>query len=332
MFVVPTVDLSPYLDGDPAARPRTAIALDHACRSVGFVQVVGHGVRPRAVAGLEAARDAFFALPPSTKRELVVTDGTNRGYSPPRSESLSRSLGVEQATRMNDFFEAFNVGTAADGPPGGGDGNVWPDLPGFRDAVERWVAEARRVARALTTALGDAVGDREAFSRLAADPVEVLRLNHYALEEQDLPPDADLTGMGEHTDYGLVTVLWADRVAGLQVLHEGTWHDVLPAEGALLVNLGDLTARLTGDRWRSTLHRVRPPVEDGRVRRRRSAAFFHDGDPDAVVETLPLPGARPYPATTVREHLAAKLGGSRDGTLNPTADREAARVRAAVAR
>ncbi|WP_433800338.1 isopenicillin N synthase family dioxygenase [Actinomycetospora sp. CA-084318] len=330
MFDVPIVDLSPYLDGDPAVRPRTAIALDRACCEVGFVQLVGHGVRPRSVAALSDAVDAFFALPPERKQALIVTDGTNRGYSPPRSESLSRSLGVEQTGNMNDYFEAFNVGTAADGPDSGGDGNVWPDLPGFREAVETWTREARRVVRALASALGDALGDRDVLHRLADDPVQVLRLNHYALEEQDLPEGADLSGMGEHTDYGLVTVLWADRVPGLQVLHEGTWQDVLPAPNALLVNLGDLTAHLTGDRWRSTLHRVRPPVRDGRVLRRRSAAFFHDGDPDAVVRTLPLPGAVPYPATTVREHLARKLAGSRTGTPNTTAGREAARVREAA--
>ncbi|MEJ2868234.1 2-oxoglutarate and iron-dependent oxygenase domain-containing protein [Actinomycetospora sp. OC33-EN08] len=332
MFVVPTVDLSPYLDGDPGGRPRTAIALDAACRGVGFMQVVGHGIRSAALTGLTDALDAFFALPEDDKRALVVTDGTNRGYTPPRNESLSRSLGVEQG---NDFFEAFNVGTAADGPASGGDGNVWPDLPDFREGVEAWVGEARRIARALTTAMGDALGDREIFRRLAQDPVEVLRLNHYALDDlpEDLTPDLTdgdgPTGMGEHTDYGIVTVLWADRVAGLQILHDGAWHDVVPDEGALLVNLGDLTARVTGDTWRSTLHRVRPPVEHGRVRRRRSAAFFHDGDPDAAVETLPLPDAVPYLPTTVGEHLAAKLAGSRERHLNPDAGREAARVRAA---
>jgi isopenicillin N synthase-like dioxygenase len=241
---------------------------------------------------------------------------------------------------MNDFFEAYNVGTSADGPATGGDGNRWPDVEGFRDRVERWFGEAQRVARTLTTAFADALGvDPDTFARLAHDPVEVLRMNNYALEhiprrsarldEQDLD-GADLTGMGEHTDYGIVTVLWADRVAGLQVLHDGAWHDVLPGEGALLVNLGDLMARLTGDRWLSTLHRVKPPIEAGRIRRRRSAAFFHDGDPDAVVETLPLDGAVPYPPTTVAEHLAAKLAGSRGGTLNAAADREAARVHAAA--
>ncbi|WP_211190640.1 isopenicillin N synthase family oxygenase [Actinomycetospora sp. TBRC 11914] len=335
MFTVPTVDLAPYVDpaGSPEDRARTAAALDDACRAVGFVQVVGHGVPDDVVAGLASAVDDVFALPMATKKALVVTGGTNRGYSPPRSESVSRSLGVEQATRMNDFFEAFNVGTAADGPATGGDGNRWPDVAGVRERVEAWFAEAQRVARTLTTAFADALGvPRRTFADLARDPVEVLRMNHYALAEQDLPEGADLTGMGEHTDYGIVTVLWADRVAGLQVLgpDDAEWHDVLPAPGALLVNLGDLTARLTGDRWRSTLHRVKPPVEDGRIRRRRSAAFFHDGDLDAVVETLPLPGASPYPPTTVREHLAAKLAGSRGGTLNAAADREAARVQVAA--
>ena len=120
---------------------------------------------------------------------------------------------------MNDFFEAFNVGTAADGPAAGGDGNRWPDVEGFRGRVEAWFAEAQRVARTLTTAFADALGvDPDTFTRLAHDPVEVLRMNNYALDEQDLPEGADLTGMGEHTDYGIVTVLWADRIAGLQVL------------------------------------------------------------------------------------------------------------------
>jgi isopenicillin N synthase-like dioxygenase len=335
MFTVPTVDLAPYVDphGDPEARARTARALDEACRTVGFVQVVGHGVPDAVAGGLASAIDDVFALPMPDKKALVVSDGTNRGYSPPRSESLSRSLGVEQATRMNDFFEAFNVGTAADGPVSGGDGNRWPEVEGVRERVEAWFAEAQRVARTLTRAFADALGlPPDTFTRLAHDPVEVLRMNNYALEHQELPDGADLTGMGEHTDYGIVTVLWADQVAGLQVLgpDDGVWHDVLPADGALLVNLGDLTARLTGDRWLSTLHRVKPPIEHGRVRRRRSAAFFHDGDLDAVVETLPLDGAHPYPPTTIREHLDAKLAGSRGGTLNAAAEREAARVHAAT--
>src|SRR5690606_39669958 len=98
------------------------------------------------------------------------------------------------------------------------------------------------------------------------------------------------------------------------------------------VNLGDLTARLTNDRWMSTLHRVAPPVVDGGIVRRRSAAFFHDGNVDAVVGTLPeFVGADgdAYEPISVRDHIAAKLAGSRHGKANTAAVREAARVPAA---
>jgi isopenicillin N synthase-like dioxygenase len=123
--------------------------------------------------------------------------------------------------------------------------------------------------------------------------------------------------MGAHTDYGIVTVLYADAVPGLQIVGpDGRWHDVVPVEGALLVNLGDLTAQWTNDRWRSTLHRVVPPPADGSGHtRRRSLAFFLDGNYDAVVECVPTCATpdRParYPAVVAGEHLVAKLLGPR---------------------
>jgi len=153
----------------------------------------------------------------------------------------------------------------------------------------------------------------------------MLRMNNYALPPGEIELDGELVGMGEHTDFGIVTVLWADQIAGLQVLGtDGAWHDVSPADGALLVNLGDLTARLTGDRWMSTLHRVMPPVIDGAVQRRRSAAFFLDGNADAVI--APLTADSDYEPVTVRDHIAAKLAGSRTLSANVLAQREAARV------
>ncbi|MFF0910519.1 2OG-Fe(II) oxygenase family protein [Microbacterium enclense] len=122
---------------------------------------------------------------------------------------------------------------------------------------------------------------------------------------------------------------------GLQVLgQDGSWNDVSPADGALLVNLGDVAARLTNDKWMSTLHRVKPPVIDGTIERRRSAAFFHDGNADAVIAPLPhfVSSEAPalYEPVTVSEHIAAKLGGSRAGRRNDTAVREAARVMASL--
>jgi isopenicillin N synthase-like dioxygenase len=344
-FRVPTIDISPYVDGSPQAdRSAVAAAVDQACVDVGFMQILGHGIAPEVQAGLAQALDDFFGLPLDQKKSYRVP-GANRGYSPPKSESLSLSLGVEAASRMNDFFEAYNVGVEARSFPHLALDerdygiNLWPPLPGFQDRVTRYFHEAQRVARTLTTIFADALGTEPGYFAVMTDhSIDVLRMNNYALPPgTDIRLDGDLTGMGEHTDFGIVTVLWADQVAGLQVLDkDGVWHDVMPADGALLVNLGDLTARITNDRWMSTLHRVKPPVVGGTIRRRRSAAFFHDGNADAVVgplaSLLDRGDGLTYEPITVRDHVAAKLAGSRQGRKNKAARREAERVLASSGR
>ena len=343
-FEIPTIDIGPFVSGstaDAAARARVVAQIDDACTRSGFMQIIGHGIGDDVLDGLARSIDSFFALPFATKNEYRIPDA-NRGYSPPKSESLSLSVGVESASRMNDFFEAFNVGVEArsfdslDLDESDYGINVWPDeLHDFRRDVDRYFAEASRVARTLTGIFAAALElPVDFFDTLTDHSIDVLRLNNYALPEGMVTLDGDLTGMGEHTDFGIVTVLWADQVAGLQVLGtDRVWHDVAPRDGALLVNLGDLTARLTNDRWLSTLHRVKPPVVDGTIVRRRSAAFFHDGNVDAVISTLPshldADSGLAYEPVSVRDHIAAKLAGSRQGKANVGAVREAARVRAA---
>lgn len=345
-FQVPSIDIAAYLgDQAPQARAAVAEAMAQACREVGFVQVLGHGVPDSVLAALASAMDDFFALPPQLKRTYCTPPQINRGYAPPHSESLSLSLGVEAAAGA-DYFEAFNVGAAASDfpelelPAAVYAENLWPQAaPGFdhrrfRQAVETYFAEAGRVARTLTRIFADALGvEAGMFERVSDHSVDVLRMNHYALPPGTAAGGPDPVGMGAHTDYGIVTVLWADPVPGLQVLGgDGVWHDVQPAPGALLVNLGDLTARWTHDRWRSTLHRVIPPVVDGCIARRRSAAYFHDGNIDALIETIPsclAAGETGYPPISVGEHLAAKLAGSRAGQPNRQAGSEAERLRAA---
>jgi isopenicillin N synthase-like dioxygenase len=214
--------------------------------------------------------------------------------------------------------------------------NIWPaELPAFAPAIDAWFAVAGGVARTMTQIFATALGLPDGwFAPFTDHSIDVLRVNHY-----DVPPGIALApgqlGMGAHTDYGIVTVLWADPVPGLEILRpDGTWLPVVPAPGALLINLGDLTERWTNDRWTSTMHRVVPPRDaTGQLIRRRSAAYFHDGNADARISTLPTcrdpDGSSPYADVTVAEHLAEKLGGSRGLELNTNATREAARVTAA---
>jgi isopenicillin N synthase-like dioxygenase len=129
--------------------------------------------------------------------------------------------------------------------------------------------------------------------------------------------------MGGHTDYGVVTVLFAHDNPGLEILSsDGRRYPVVPEPGALMMNLGDLTAEWSNDRWRSTMHRVVPPADPtaGRARR-RSTAFFFDANWNAVIECVPTctgPANPPkYPPVLAGEHLMAKLMGPR--TLQPSA-------------
>lgn len=339
-FHVPTVDISAYVSsGSPEERAAAAAAFDEAAQTVGFVQVVGHGVPLAVTTAFGAALDDFFGLPLDVKKEWRTPPSVNRGYTAPKTESLSLSLGLAPSNRMHDFFEAFNIGAAVSDYPALAlperdyPENVWPAVPGFREAVTDYYDHAARVARTLTRLFADALDlPADFFADYTDHSLDVLRMNNYALPPGQLDLDGDLTGMGEHTDYGIVTVLWADQVAGLQVLDaDGGWHDVLPADGALLINLGDLMARWTNERWMSTLHRVKPPIVDGTIKRRRSAAFFHDGNVDAVIATLPtcVGDGSPYAPITVGDHIQAKLAGSRAGVANTDAAREAARVVAA---
>ncbi|MGY4712043.1 isopenicillin N synthase family dioxygenase [Mycolicibacterium sp. CBM1] len=344
-FVVPVLDVSPYVAGGTAASDpgcaAVAAAFDAACREVGFIQIVGHGIDLEAIAGLTAALDEFFGLPLAVKQDYRRDPSTNRGYSPPKSESLSMSLGIS-ANQMNDYYEAFTVGTEVTSFPGlnlpetSYAPNNWPDAaPGFQPRVQHYFGQVQVLARTLMSTVTDALAlPRHYFDSMIDHSIEVLKMNNFALPEGDERFTGDLQGMGAHTDFGILTILWADQVPGLQVLDRtGTWHDVQPADGALLINLGDAMARWTNDRWLSTVHRVDPPVVDGRIQRRRSAAFFFDGNHDAVLAPLPgtvADGEIGYEPITVAENIAMKVAGLRTGAAPPIALREAARVSAAA--
>jgi isopenicillin N synthase-like dioxygenase len=344
-FDVPVLDVSPYVAGGNAATDsdcaRVASAFDTACREVGFIQVVGHGIDLAAIGGLTAALDEFFGLPLAVKKDYRREPSANRGYSPPKSESLSMSLGIS-ANRMNDYYEAFTVGTEVASFPGlelpetSYAANNWPAAaPGFQPQVQRYFEAAQQLARTLMATVTDALGlPQHYFDAMVDHSIEVLKMNNFALPEGDERLAGDLQGMGAHTDFGILTILWADQVPGLQVLdRHGSWHDVQPADGALLINLGDAMARWTNDRWLSTVHRVDPPVVDGRIQRRRSAAFFFDGNHDAVLAPLPgtvADGETGYEPITVAQNIAMKVAGLRTGVAPEMSLREAARVSAAA--
>ena len=329
--VVPTIDLSPWWRGDDDARAAVAAAVDDACREIGFLKIAGHGLRPSLVERMLTVTSAFFDLPEEEKRRYAPpTPSINRGYACQGSEALSYSLGVAGAA---DLFEAFNMGV--DRWPRGDAyyeaerdrlfaPNIWPDHPPVvRDVWTEYFDAMQELADWLMEIFAMALDLPEGFftDRCGRAP-DVMRANNYERRPGQAAPRPGQMRMGAHSDYGACTILLCDPVPGLQIVGpDGAWHDVLPEPGTLVVNLGDLLAEWTTDRWRSTVHRVvpPPPEAEGPVRR-RSIAFFHEVDHDVVVSCLPTctsPANPPkYEPVTAGQHLLAKLMGPR--TLTPS--------------
>jgi len=336
-FEVPIVDLEPWWEGDSADRDHVARSFDATATEVGFAQIVGHRVPEHVIASMVAAGDRFFDLPLADKLATRPGDLTiNRGYAASETESLSYSIGE---TAPPDLFEAFNMGeddVDTDDPFFAAERhrmfapNIWPDgVPELRPALVAYFSAARRVALALTDVFALALGLGDGWFHPFVDrSTTTMRTINYERRSGDRDPAPGQLRMGAHTDYGIVTVLWSDGAPGLEVFLDGAWRPVAPVPGALLVNLGDLTAEWTNDRWRSTLHRVVAPPGHGPARR-RSTAFFFDGNWDARIECLPscTDADHPpkYPPVTAGEHLMAKLMGPRRLEVSDATDTSADR-------
>ncbi len=305
----PAVDLAGFEASRGPERAERAAEIDRICRETGFLTLRGHGVADRVITDVWAAAAAFFALPPAEKARVAAPyPGYPYGWLGPRSEALARSKGVETPP---DLKESFNGGPLSV-PEGMADPEalafcyqptLWPDLPGFRPAWEAYYRAmedlAARVMRAFAAALG--LGE-DHFDGFIGAPISALRALHYPATEG--APEAGQARAGAHTDYGSLTILLPQTGSrGLEILTpDGNWTEVPAEPGAFVINIGDLMARWTADRWVSTLHRV---VARPGQPARQSLAFFHQ--PDWEAEILPLDGSAAYPAVRSGPYLMGKF-------------------------
>jgi isopenicillin N synthase-like dioxygenase len=308
--VLPIIDVA-GLASDAADRRAVGTRLRAACLDKGFFYIRNHGIAQPLVDAVFAEAAAFFALPVDGKAAVDKARSTaNRGYEPLRAQTLEPGA-------PPDLKEGFYIGPehAADDPrvvagKFNHGANQWPaDRPGFRTAMEAYFAEmlalGDRLMRGLALSL-DLPDDH--FAAFTTDPMATLRLLHYP--PQPAEGDPAQKGAGAHTDFGGLTLLSQDAVGGLQVWDQETdgWIHADPVPGTYVVNLGDMIARWTNDRYRSTLHRVVNRSD----RERYSIPFFYVGNYDHVVACIPTclqPGEQPkYAPTTVEAHLRDMYG------------------------
>lgn len=285
---IPVIDLARAFAGDRDGLEEAARAVRHACESVGFFYLAGHGVAPEIIDAAFAASREFHALPLDEKMRLALNEN-NIGYLAP-NQSMQRASTVHKATRPNyneSFFISHDRGPdhpdVRAGTPLRGR-NQWPvGREGMRAAMRAYFKTlegvGERMLPVLARALDLAPGH---FQPFFADEAQAnLRFLHYPPQESD---DPEQFGQGPHTDNSFVTILAREEVRGLAVrLPSGEWLAPPVIPGTFLVNLGNVMKRWSNDRFLSTPHGV---LNDSGTDR-YSIAFFYSPNPASVIDCLP---------------------------------------------
>ncbi|NCO85805.1 MAG: isopenicillin N synthase family oxygenase [Rhodobacterales bacterium] len=302
-------DLAAFEASTGEERRAKAREIDEICRSTGFLVLRGHGVPEAVIAAMWQAVAGFFAAPADARQRVAAPfPGYPYGYLGPDREALAKSRGEDTPP---DLKESFNGGPLAV-PAGITDPDalafcyqptLWPDLPGFRPAWEAYYRAMEDLAARVMAAFAAALDlPDHHFAPFIGAPVSALRALHYPAT-RDAPRDCQQRA-GAHTDYGSLTILLPQPGSrGLEIRDPaGGWVEVPAEAGAFVINIGDLMARWTADRWVSTLHRV---VARAHQPARQSIAFFHQ--PDWEAEIVPLDGSEAYPPVRSGPYLMAKF-------------------------
>jgi isopenicillin N synthase-like dioxygenase len=284
---LPIIDMAAlFAVDDDDGRARVAAQIARACEAHGFFYLVGHGIGLDVLQALETESRRFFALPLEAKMAISMAQGGRawRGYFPVGGELTSGRPDLKEGLYLGTELGPDHPRVRAGVPMHGA--NLWPaDLPGLRTAADTYMAGATRAAAVLMEGVSLSLDlDAQYLARAyTGDPTVLFRIFHYPATGSAEVDWSQSWGVGEHTDYGLLTLLAQDRYGGLQVKTPGGWIEAPPIEGALVCNIGDMLERLTGGRYKSTPHRVKNLSGHDRL---SFPLFF---DPDFMAPMRPLP-------------------------------------------
>jgi isopenicillin N synthase-like dioxygenase len=304
--MVPVIDLAPLATPGDAGLDRVTRELVEAAETVGFFYVRNHGVPAALLERAVAASRAFFALPLERKLEVKVSE-RHRGF-------LRAGEATMKGAKRPDLKESFVWGIdLADDDPVLQAGhrllapNNWPGfMPELRAALVPYLDACNRTGFALLRCFAHALGvSPDTFIAHIEKPVS--RGGSIFYPPQPAGQD-DQFGVAPHTDFGCLTLLWQDEVGGLEVQgKDGGWVPAPPMADAFVVNVGDLLARWTNDRFRSTPHRV----VNRAGRSRQSIAVFVDPDFEQIVRPVTRPGEAPrYEPVSVGDYILGRYDAS----------------------
>lgn len=330
---LPVISLQAFLDPQDTpesreARQACAAEIRSACMQAGFFYLVDHGVSQELYdATFARSRSLFGDLADEQKETMNATENRLfRGFisekcgahtcSTPTSpqghkdKKESYTIGAEINEGELDEQTGLPYTSPMHGP------NSWPDeekLPavaGFKEGMQTYWNELTCLARRLSRGLALSLNLEETFfdGCLKHPAANMVMLKYSPVPPADnIGDDGEpvVTGCGEHTDCGFLTILAQDDVGGLQVKHaDGRWIDAPYVPGSFVINLGDMAQRWSNDLYKSTWHRVQNPS----CRERFSIPFFCNCDFETVVQGITNPDdSCKYETITAGEYILKRL-------------------------
>ncbi|KAJ5782470.1 Oxoglutarate/iron-dependent dioxygenase [Penicillium paradoxum] len=328
---IPLIDFGPFFTGTPSDKHAVALAITEAFKTSGFVYLKSHGIPPSVVSDVFGSSSRFFARPQSEKDGLGwTTPQSNRGYVAIGREKLTtvdETDGVDNLrASAPDIKETMELGReGVEGLP-----NRWPDHlddegKDFKKTMLSFFEMGKNLHKHIMQAIALGMNLPEHFfDDFVSEGDNTLRLLHYpAVSKEVFQKNPNQVRAGEHSDYGSITLLFQDRLGGLQVRSpKGTFVNATPIADTIVVNAGDLLARWSNDTIKSTRHRViQPPMPaneaendpSGDYPARYSVAYFCNPNNNQVIEALPGTYGndshveKKYPEILASEYLVQRL-------------------------
>lgn len=303
---VPTLSFSAYTQGSNADRAKFIDNLFTGLKEYGFIVLKDHNVKAETLHKAYDLLQKFYSLPVEVKRSYVSpTAGFQRGYTP---------FGQEHAkdSPVMDLKEFWHVGRDLyEGHPLKAvyPENLWPqEVPEFKAHFAALFSALEEAGNVMLEALTMPLEvEKDFFAKMTRDGNSILRLLHYPPIPEGV--DSRCVRAAAHEDINFITILPAATASGLQLKdRDGQWLDIESEPDTLIVDVGDMLARLTNDVLPSTTHRVINP-QDGKNQSRYSMPFFMHPHPEAMLSCLPsCKGAGvKYPDITGHDFLMQRL-------------------------
>lgn len=284
-YQIPIIDISALI-ANSQEKINVAKQINSACREYGFFYVIGHGVNKRLEDKLENLSRQFFSQSVEVKNEIRMELGGRawRGYFPVGGELTSgkpdMKEGIYFGAELNESHPLVQMKTPLHGS------NLFPNIPEFKDVLLEYIDVMTELGHIIMSGIALSLNlDENYFAELyTKNPLPLFRIFNYPSRKGDALTETNW-GVGEHTDYGILTILKQDDLGGLQVKSKSRWIEAPPVPGTFVCNIGDMLDRMTGGVYRSTPHRVKSPREN---KDRLSFPFFFDPNFHSEVKPIEL--------------------------------------------